>query len=124
MNKTILELAEKDLTALQSGTKSYELLNWLREEVILRKHFKKPLQFELEARSISKIIGTLSYLREKGLLTKCDISLLDTKAVKVKFDVDMLEVNNGERYRLNAKYNAGLEEIHEEKKDVTYAHFY
>lgn len=118
--KAIMEMANKDYDAYQKQQKSYVLLNWLKDELVLRQVAGEK-KFGLTPKSLSRTINILSLLRERNL-TALDIKVADRETCIVSFELDMTTINNAERRRLNSYYNLNLEDLDEGVSDETYAH--
>ena len=118
--KTILALAEKDYSAFKAEQKSYQLFNWLKDELILCQVHKINCLL-IEPKALSRIINILAVLRERNL-NSLEINILDRENAEVIFSMDMTTINNAERRRLNSEFNLQLEELTEDRKDETYAH--
>lgn len=118
--ETIQALAKKDYDCFQKGEKSYKLLNWFKDELILCQIHKKNI-LVIEPKALSRVVNLLGLIRERNL-TKCDITILDSSEAQIKFDFDLTTLNNAERRRLNNEYDLNLEELTEEEVDETYAH--
>ena len=117
----ITKLAQKDYASYSKGEKSYELLSWLRDELILCQYHKKQVIL-IEPRALSRVVSLLGYFREKGELTKCTVEILDSKEAQIKFEFDLTILKRVEVRRLNLEYNIHLEEPTEDKQDETYSH--
>ena len=118
--ETIQALARKDYESFQKNEKSYKLLNWFKDELILCQIHKKNI-LVIEPKALARVVNLLSLIRERNL-TKCDITILDSSEAQIKFDFDLTTLNNAERRRLNNEYDLNLEELTEEEVDETYAH--
>ena len=119
-SEAIIKLAQKDYAALAEGKKSYELLTWLKDELILRQ-IAKQNTLNIELKALTRIVNLLGFFRQDSL-TKCDVSILDRALAQIKFEFDLCTLNNAERRRLNHTYNLTLEELTEDEEDETYAH--
>lgn len=117
---TITALAQKDYECYTKGEKSYKLLNWFKDELILCQIHKKNI-LVIEPRALAKVINLLGLIRER-YLTKCDITILDSSEAQISFEFDLTTLNNAERRRLNSEYNLNLEELTTDEIDETYAH--
>ena len=120
-SETIIALAQKDLEKFQANEKSYRLINWLKDELILLEIHKKNT-IQMNAKAFSRCINILALLRERNLNSlTCNIQDKDT--VIITFSFDLTTLGNAERRRLNNEYDLNLEEITEDEIDETYAHF-
>ena len=117
---TIIALANKDLNLYQKNEKSYLLLNWLKDELILLETEKKNT-VQLSAKAFARSINILALLRERNL-TKLTTEILDRNTIVINFKFDLTTLSNAERRRLNSEYDLNLEELTEDEIDETYAH--
>lgn len=121
INDIIITLANKDLEAYKKEEKSFELFNWLKDELILQEINNKHT-IVVNAKALARIINILSAIREKNL-NSLSITMDDKETCKVKFSFDLTTLSNGERRRINSLYGTSLEEMTEDEEDLTYDHF-
>lgn len=108
--KTIFEAAQKDLDAYNKGEKSFEVMNYLKDELVINGYDEQVHYLKCSPKALNRIINPLSYLRQ-NLLSELIINILDTTTAVVKFKVDMTTVSNGYRRILNQRYDVNIEEI-------------
>ena len=116
----IIALAKKDLEKYENKEKSYELLNWLKEELILRQ-VNGLNAFVITANAFTKCVRLLALFRENNL-TELNISILDRDTIEVKFNFDLTTLRNSEKRFLNSKFDLNLEIETEDEIDRTYSH--
>ena len=116
----IIALAKKDLEKYENKEKSYELLNWLKEELILRQ-VNGLNAFVITANAFTKCVRLLALFRENNL-TELNISILDRDTIEVKFNFDLTTLRNSEKRFLNSKFDLNLEIETEDEIDQTYSH--
>ena len=116
----IIALAKKDLEKYENKEKSYELLNWLKEELILRQ-INGLNVFVITANAFTKCVRLLALFRENNL-TELTLSILDRDTIEVKFNFDLTTLRNSEKRFLNSKFDLNLEIETENEIDQTYAH--
>ena len=113
-------MAKKDLEKYENKEKSYELLNWLKEELILRQ-INGLNVFVITANAFTKCVRLLALFRENNL-TELTLSILDRDTIEVKFNFDLTTLRNSEKRFLNSKFDLNLEIETENEIDQTYAH--
>lgn len=119
--ETITKLAQKDYDAYANKQKSYKLLNWIKDEMILCQVFNKTT-LQIEPKALARIINILALIRERNL-TKCDITILDGTSAQIDFKFDLTTLTNAERIRLNTTYEGvDLELVDEPEDDEIYDH--
>jgi hypothetical protein len=122
----IEDLNKKDYEKFQAKENSFQLYSWVRDELILCKYFKYTA-WSIEAKALARVLNILASLREKNLLTQCDIQIKDTKTAVLTFDVDFSVIENRERRRLNTDYSklgVNFEELVDVEPDQTYDHMF
>lgn len=118
--KAIIELAKQDYDNFSKGKKSYKLISWVKDELILNQ-IDGVRTIVISPKALAKVINLLAFFREDGL-TKCDISILDSTEAHIDFAFDLTTLSNAERLRLNGTYNVDLELRDEPDEDEIYAH--
>lgn len=108
--QTIIKSAQQDLDAYNKGEKSFEVMNYLKEELIINGYDEQTHYLKCSPKALNRIINPLSYLRQ-NLLSELVINILDTQTSVIKFKVDMSTVSNGYRRILNQNYGLNIEEI-------------
>lgn len=118
--ETIVALAKKDYECFQKKEKSYKLLNWFKDELILCQVYGKKTLI-IEPKALARVINILGLIRGRNL-NKCIIEIVDSTEALVNFDFDLSTLDNAERRRLNNEWKLGLEEVTEDEVDRTYDH--
>lgn len=105
--KSVLALANKDLTAFQAGKKSYELNNWLKDELVIHAYLNgfKPIQFSTSCKAFQRLITLIGFYVESQLVKDSNIKILDRETVVVEYRVDLDELPNAYRRYLNQTYS-------------------
>lgn len=115
--KTIFEAAQKDLDAYNKGEKSFEVMNYLKDELVINGYDEQVHYLKCSPKALNRIINPLSYLRQT-LLTELIINVCDTTKAIIKFKIDMSTVSNGYRRVLNQTYNLNIPEIENKRNEV------
>lgn len=118
--KTIEALQKKDIANYQKGNTSFELSNWLRDEMILCQ-LAGVNTLLMDSRTLSRCISALASIRQR-IGTMMSITVNDTKECLVSFEIDLTMLSNAQRERLNKEWNLNIELSTEPKEDLTYAH--
>ena len=118
--KAIIELSKVDYDNFAKGKKSYKLISWVKDELILNQ-IDGIRTIVISPKALAKVINLLAFFREDGL-TKCDISILDSTEAQINFEFDLTTLPNVERLRLNSTYNVDLELREEPDEDEIYSH--
>lgn len=105
--KSVLALANKDLTAFQAGKKSYELNNWLKDELVIHAYLNafKELQFKTSCKSFQRIVTLLGFFVESQIVKDVNVKVLDRESVVVSYRVDLDDLQNPYRRYLNQTYS-------------------
>ena len=76
--KSVLALAQKDLTAYQAGNKSYELNNWLKDELVIHAYLNvfKELQFKTSCKSFQRIVTLIGFFVESQIVKEIKHTLI------------------------------------------------
>ena len=117
---TIAESAKKDLDNYRKGNYSFELNNWLRDEMILNQ-VNGIHTLRMDTRTLGRCRQALASIRQR-IGTMMTISVNDTKECLVSFDLDLTLLTNSQRERLNREYDLNIELSTEEIIDKTYEH--
>ena len=117
---TIQALAKKDWDNYRRGNTSFELNNWLRDEMIMCQ-VAKTNTLLMDAKTLGRCTEALASIRQR-IGTMMTIKINDTQECLVSFNLDLTLLTNGQRERLNREYDLNLEMVTEEEKDMTYAH--
>ena len=123
LEETIKELAEKDYKARQNDEKSFELLNFLKDQCFLGTYFKSE-SILLDVQTANRISFWVAWMKERNILLKAMFEYQDTKNVKFSYRFNIDDLNNYERRRLNEYSGVTLEFITEDEKDRTYDHMF
>lgn len=104
---TVLALSKKDIDAYNKQQKSYELNNWLKDELVIRSALNgfKELKFSTTCKAFARLVNNLGYFVEQNIVTKTSIKILDTKTVEVSYLVELDNLDNKYRRYLNLNYN-------------------
>lgn len=119
-SETIAALSAKDWENYRKGNTSFELSNWLRDEMIICQTHKINTLL-MDSKSLSRCASALAGIRQR-IGTMMSIKINDTKECLVSFKLDLTLLTNGQRERLNREYDLNIELSTEEEKDMTYAH--
>ncbi len=105
--KSVLALAQKDLTAYQAGNKSYELNNWLKDELVIHAYLNafKELQFKTSCKSFQRIVTLIGFFVESQIVKDVNVKVLDRESVVVNYRVDLDDLQNPYRRYLNQTYS-------------------
>jgi hypothetical protein len=112
VEKSVLTLAQKDLAAYQAGNKSYELNNWLKDELVIQAYLNgfKELQFQTSCKAFQRITTLLGYFVESQIVKDLSFKILDRESITATYRVDLDELPNAYRRYLNQTYS-GICEI-------------
>ena len=122
----IEDLNKKDYQKFQEKENSFQLYNWVKDEIILGGYFGYK-GWSIAPKALARVINILASLRERNILVKCDIKIKDATTAELIFEVDDTNLDNRERRRLNmeyAKLGVNFEELEEETPDETYDHMF
>ena len=113
----ILDAVQKDLDAYNKGEKSFELMNYLKDELVITGYDEQDHYIKCSTKVFAKTVNALSYMRQT-LLSDLVIKIFDTTSTVIKFRVDMNNVSNGYRRVLNQTYGLAIPEITAEYQEV------
>ncbi len=105
--ESVLKLSQKDIDNLNAGKKSFQLNNWLKDELVIQAylHGFKETKCTTTVKALTRIAKLLGYYRESQVIKYAHIEILDRNEVSIEFKVELDDLNNAYRRYLNQNYD-------------------
>lgn len=105
--ESVIKLSQRDIDNLNAGKKSFQLNNWLKDELVIQAylHGFKETKCTCTTKVLTRIVKLLGYYRESQILKYNHIEILDRNEISIEYKIDLDDLNNAYRRYLNQNYD-------------------